>query len=426
MYRSGDGALNIGDDSAESRVRIVGVEIADLVLSLSNLQQTSKVLMSNMASIDSQLQNTVAESERRNRILRGQMDQLRWTNSAWRLGMMGQNFDDKLYALQSYPHAYCGVSVAMRSEQLVIGCSGHDVKVTDSGSVFVFERVKSSDGSRTFEEKYRINPDDGDRADYFGVSVATDGHTLVVGAHLDDDNGENSGSVYVHQRNNNTGIFEETSKLTASVRAAGVNFGQSVALDTNVLFVGADKDVADGISNAGSVYVFERDDMTDAFEEIYKITASDATAGDRFGASVSADKNVLVVGAPNVGNFGSAYVFEKSDTTGIFEEMYKLAASDAVVNCEFATSVAIDGDRLVVGAIGLDAGVVYVFAKDHVANKFIEKYKLVSSDATTGDLFGRSLSIFEDVLVVGSHHDSDQGQSSGSVYVFPFNWQLLL
>jgi hypothetical protein len=99
---------------------------------------------------------------------------------------------------------------------------------------------------------------------------------IAVGAHVDDDNGPDSGSVYVY---NTDGTGEV--KIAASDGAAGDLFGWSVAVSDTKIVVGAIGD-GDSGSLSGSVYVYN----TDGTGEV-KITASDGAAGDRFGYSVA-------------------------------------------------------------------------------------------------------------------------------------------
>jgi hypothetical protein len=101
-----------------------------------------------------------------------------------------------------------------------------------------------------------------------------------------------------------------------------------------------------------------------------KIQASDAQADDLFGFSVAISGDTVVVGAyqedPNsISDAGSAYIFTRSGNT--WTQQAKIQASDAQVNDLFGYSVAIDVDTVVVGAYSEDpnsitgAGAVYIF-----------------------------------------------------------------
>ena len=103
----------------------------------------------------------------------------------------------------------------------------------------------------------KLKASDGARYYSFGVSVSVSGNVAIVGAENDDDNGLYSGSAYVFERDDSTGHWNETSKLTASDGSNGDGFGFSVAVSSNTVIVGAygDDDEGDG---SGSVYTFER------------------------------------------------------------------------------------------------------------------------------------------------------------------------
>ena len=101
--------------------------------------------------------------------------------------------------------------------------------------------------------------------------------------------------------------FNETQKLTASDGAAGDNFGWSVAISGDLAVIGAIEE-DDGGSESGAAYVF---DVTTG-SQLFKLTASDATAGDRFGKSVAVSGNTAIIGARTDDrgkDSGSAYVF---------------------------------------------------------------------------------------------------------------------
>ncbi|MCP4656476.1 MAG: hypothetical protein GY856_13775 [bacterium] len=170
------------------------------------------------------------------------------------------------------------------------------------------------------------------------------------------------------------------------------------------------------------------------WEQIQKLTASDAAAFDHFGFSVATSGDTVVVGAygdADAGNqSGSAYVFERNQGgVGNWGQVTKLTASDAAEYDLFGFSVAISGDTVVVGAKwdddafpsdpDCDSGAAYVFERNQGgADNWGEVTKLTASDADYGDYFGGSVGISGDTVVVGAYGD-DYG--SGSAYVFERN-----
>src|SRR6266498_4028747 len=149
-----------------------------------------------------------------------------------------------------------------------------------------------------------------------------------------------------------------------------------------------------------------------------KLTAGDAASGDQFGAAVGISGEIAVVGAPvddtAAGpNAGSAYVFVRSGTG--WSQQAKLTASDAAAGDIFGFSVAVTGDTVVVGASGdnMLAGSAYVFVRSGTG--WSQQAKLTASDAASGDRFGDAVGISGNTVVVGA---SDAASDAGSAYVF--------
>ena len=112
----------------------------------------------------------------------------------------------------------------------------------------------------SWSELTKLTASDKGADDHFGysVSISSDGSTLAVGAHYEDPNGISAaGSVYIFQNTN--GTWTEVQKLTASDKEAYDRFGTSVSIseDGSTLAVGARYEDPNGISGAGSVYVFQ-------------------------------------------------------------------------------------------------------------------------------------------------------------------------
>ena len=256
----------------------------------------------------------------------------------------------------------------------------------------------------------KITASDGAADDLFGGSVAISGDLAVVGAIKDDDAGRYSGSAYIFKRNGDA--WTEQAKITASDGAANDLFGGSVAISGDYVVVGAYMDDGAGM-DSGSAYIFKRDG--DAWTEQAKITASDGARVHYFGFKVAILGDYVVVGAS--GN--SAYIFKRDGDA--WNEQAKITASDGAADDNFGFSVAISGDYAVVGAhrnddAGTDSGSVYVFK--HNGDAWTEQAKITASDGAANDLFGRSVAISGEYVVVGAHGNDDAGRYSGSAYIF--------
>ena len=330
--------------------------------------------------------------------------------------------ETKLTASDGAADDYFGYSVALDGTTLVVGAYLDDDKSGNSGSVYVYDLTKTINDEE-FERK--ITASDAASGDYFGRFVAIDGNTLVVSSYFDDDNGSESGSVYVYDltKNNRETGFER--KITASDGAVTDRFGISVAIDGNTLAVGAYYDDDNGM-NSGSVYVYDLTKINQSgFER--KITASDGAEFDFFGWSVALDGTTLVVGAygddDNAVNSGSVHVYDLTKTINDEEFERKIIASDGAAGDHFSHSVAIDGTKIVANAYndddnGKDSGSVYVYdLTKNIEDEGFET-KITASDGVNNDLFGISVALNGTTLVVGSNLDDDNGSESGSVYVY--------
>ena len=335
-----------------------------------------------------------------------------------------------------------GISVAVDGDTAVIGAYLDDTTNGDnSGSAYVFTKV-----SGVWRQAAKLTASDGAANDEFGYSVAVDGDTIVVGAHQDDadDQDNNEGAAYVFTEPalgwgdwstlDTDGKAALTVKLTAYQGAANDEFGISVAVNGNTILVGAHQNDADASdNNEGAAYIFTKSSSGwgnapasgDHRVETAKLIASDATAGDEFGISVAVDGDTAVIGAYHddhtddgntIGNAGSAYVFTK--VSGVWSQKAKLIAVDGAANDEFGISVAVNGDMVVVGARQDDTrnGAAYVFTK--VSGVWSQKAKLIASDGAADDEFGISVAVEGDTVVIGAYQDDDNGDLFGSAYVF--------
>lgn len=319
----------------------------------------------------------------------------------------------KLHASDGALLEFFGNSVAISGDTIVVGAffdgdpgmfPWNPAIPDESGSAYVFRY----DGSSWVEEA-KLRASDGAAFDMFGTSVSVSGDTVVVGANGDDDNGAASGAAYVFRFDG--AAWVEEAKLTASDDAAGDRFGSSVSVTGDMVAIGAflDDDIA---VDSGSAYVFRFDGA--AWIEEAKLTASDGASWDDFGIPVSAYDDTVVVGArdddDNGSESGSAYVF-RFDGTDWAEEA-KLTASDAAAVDNFGGTVSVSGDTVIVGASGDDdngdrSGSAYVF--QYAGSGWSEEAKFTASDVAKSDHFGHSASVSGDTIVIGG---------GSSVYVF--------
>jgi hypothetical protein len=306
-----------------------------------------------------------------------------------------------------------GYSAAMSGDVAAIGAVDDDDHGASSGSVYVFR----FDGSDWVQEA-KLLARDGAEGDWFGCSVAISGDVAVIGAFRNDDSGTDSGSAYVYRYDGSSWV-DETKLLPADGVDFGC-FGFSVAVSGDAALIGAPEDDDNGY-RSGSVYVFRYDGSHWNFEA--KLLPDDGVAFDRFGCVVSGCGDAALIGVPedddNGTGSGSAYVF-RYDGVDWFQEA-KLLPSDGATYEYFGYAVGIAGDTAVVSARhdqdnGQQSGSAYVFRFNGLS--WIEEVKLLASDGQPDDNFGYSAAISGDIAVFGVPYDDDNGDYSGSAYVF--------
>ena len=281
--------------------------------------------------------------------------------------------------------------------------------------------ISSLQAQPKFVYVQKITPLDTQVGNYFGQknAIAVSGDTIVVGVDREDFNSTvtQSGAAYVFEYNTLTEHFEQVAKLQADDFAARAWFGISVAIDQDVIVIGA----STANNNAGAVYVFQKPatgwhDMN----QTAKLTASDTASYDYFGEDVAIYKDSIAVGIPQ--NKKAVYIFEKNGASWInAHESAKLTIQKISQFSYPGKSIALDENTLVVGAAAdtNKRGSVFVFEKSGIhwidAN---ETAKLTASDAYDGGRFGSSVAVDGDNIVVGTHYYPFQNNTSGMTYIF--------
>jgi hypothetical protein len=306
-----------------------------------------------------------------------------------------------------------GSCVAISGDFAIVGAITANVGGKSSaGTAYIFERDETT-GNWVFAQQLSdLTPGN---YEYFGTSVAISGDQAVVGAYGGYDAGWMAGAAHIYRRDTDgTWIFIQT--VLASDPVLGENFGNSVAIEGDVVVVGCQK--KDG--NRGAAYVYRRS-SGDTWNLEQKITPSEGAADDYFGHSVAISGQVAVVGATGKDdgektNSGAAYVFEYQFADTTWAQTQRLMANDRETGDGLGASVGISGGVVIVGADGDDSnmGSAYIFSKDPATGLWRQSDKLAADDGAADDRFGASVTVGGDVAVFGAWN-GDNG--AGSAYV---------
>ncbi|MFT5284648.1 MAG: hypothetical protein ACI8TQ_000805 [Planctomycetota bacterium] len=233
----------------------------------------------------------------------------------------------KLTASDAAAGDFFGFSVGIHGNTVIVSAEGTDVNGANSGSAYLFD-------ASTGAELMKLLPSDGAATDFFGTAVAVNQTMAIVGARGDADSGGFlAGSAYLFD----LGTGAQVAKLLATTGAIGDQFGVSVAINGTTALVGAEFAVGN-VANSGSAYTF--DPMSGV--QLAQITVSDGASNDRFGHTVALDGPRIVIGSyldtENGSNSGSAYVIEGQSLLGDASSLSLGTGGALEMNFEAGTS----------------------------------------------------------------------------------------
>jgi hypothetical protein len=358
------------------------------------------------------------------------------------------------------------LELSQSGTRAVIGASFHDANGLDSGAIYVFDKQNNN-----WLQTAKIIGSNTGANDQFGIKVSVSNDVIISTNYLE--------SVYVFEKINNS--WQETTQLTAAMNSG---FGRTIKLYEDTIVISRQlppalliyKQTTDAwqlqqtistSSNTGkyeldiqghrllagdyntgaSYYHFEQSPSCTlnnncSWINAPSISSTDTSQGDGFGISIDISGNRAVIGAyqddDKGENAGAAYVFEYADfgAGSNWRQVKKLVAFDGEANDSFGRSVAIDDNRLIVGAFQddykfvtfdvIDAGAVYVYDFDGTFWQLTQKITSAEGLNSTSDFFGLSIDLDDDRILIGAHGDDENGSNSGATYVYDLignSWQ---
>jgi hypothetical protein len=312
-----------------------------------------------------------------------------------------------------------GVAVALRDDVAAVGAHLDDDNGEDAGAVLSY---RYDPFTMAWSEEAVLLASDGMPGDRFGCSIAMSGDVIAIGAQEADLPGAaDVGAVYVFRYAG--GVWVEEAKITAGDADDDDRFGYSVAIEGDVLIVGAPRDDNTAGDNAGAVYVLRLEG--EEWTEQVKLTDPDGEDGDQFGYSVALSGDVLLVGVifDKESGYDAGAVIAYRDTGSTWEKESTLLASDGGSDHRFGVSVALDGDIAVVGATGHDggaqeAGAAYIFRSAADTTEWVEEARLEPSEPQSGSEFGRAVAVENGCALVGAYHYWAAARRSGAAFVY--------
>lgn len=363
---------------------------------------------------------------------------------------------------------------ARDEDSAAVGVNGNQADDTagNSGAAYVFTRTGT-----TWSQQAYLKASNTEANDNYGVSVGVDGDTIVVGAAAEASastgvNGNQnvngtlaSGAAYVYTRT--AGSWSQQAYLKASNTGFNDRFA-AVAVSGDRIVVGAWGEASqsplgdqanNSASGAGAAYVFARTGTTWTQEAFLK--AGTVATNDRFGWSVAIDGSTIAIGATgddsvatgvggteaddSANDAGAAWVFVRS-AAGEWTRQAYVKASNTRAGQSFGHAIAVDGDRLVVGATGessTDRGVDgpnpsstsaslsgAAFTYTRSGTTWTPEHRLKASNADNSDQLGWSIGVSGGTVVSGAYLErgaatgingdptSNTAMSAGAAYVF--------
>ncbi|PNW35796.1 UNVERIFIED_CONTAM: hypothetical protein BEN50_17195, partial [Euhalothece sp. KZN 001] len=285
-----------------------------------------------------------------------------------------------------------GVSVDIDGKTAVVGAQDYD----DTGAAFIYTK---QDDQWTL--KTTLQPQTLEIGDKFGSSVAIRNNTVVVGA-------AQANNAYVFERlpvreESNSNQVKPAWRQTNLIEGGNFDsFGAAVDVDTTRMVIGA--------PDSEKAFVFQSSLSNNRVNWNLEHTL-DSNAND-FGAAVTLDQETIAVGAPAAGQV-QVYDLDKIDSP---DTLNVGGNSD-----RFGHAIDLSGDWLVVGAPGddNDTGTAYTFQRDN--NQWQQDQEININSSNTGDFFGHDVAIDNDKIVIGAYgHDLDDKTDSGAAYAYGY------
>jgi|GEM_PF-4311367 len=268
----------------------------------------------------------------------------------------------------------------------------------------------------------------GDTADLGGGSIDIDGYTVITGAEQDESSGApNSGAAFIYYKNqggiDNYGLVVE---LTGSDTDAGDQFGAAVAVDGNYAVVGArTAEFSSGFpTETGTAFIFKKDEGgADNWGEVDRLAGA-FTAGSNFGNAVAIEGDIVAIGALGTSVGGQVNVYENDGADNFLAVGAAIPNPTSVAGSRFGTSVALLGDLLFVGADSANSangfsGEVYVFDRNNGGANNWGLIQTITPPVNGQIRFGDNIDANGPYLIISADRETHSGVTwAGAAYLY--------
>lgn len=241
--------------------------------------------------------------------------------------------------------------------------------------------------------------------DSFGVAVAISGTNAIIGA---SGNSSNQGAVYFYSLSANVWSLSQAA-VTDPLGNNGDLFGSAVSISGGTALVGA----SGVLGNEGAAYFFTQGGG--AWTVTSSVADPGAAGGDVFGSAVSVSGTNAVIGASGAANY-SGTVYFYTGSAGTWTQLGQPVVDPSGVAYDyFATSVAMSGTNVVIGALSTAVGYGAVYFYALTGGVWTPGTIISDPNANSGDSFGTSVAMSGFSAVVGA---TGVSSTAGTTYFY--------
>ncbi len=323
-----------------------------------------------------------------------------------------------------------GRSVAVDGDLIAVGAPGDETNGVVKGAVYLFQ--KDLGGPDNWGLLKRVIPTNLSTGAEFGYDVALHADVLAVGARQDSPASNKSGAVFLFGRDESgPGEWGQLARIYPLDASGGTSqFGRCVSLSGDDLAVGAPRNNSypANATEEGAVYVYNRNQGGSGnWGLVQKVVASHTNIAEQFGWDVDILGGFLAVGAPLMqSDAGRVYLFQKDPASNLWEEVVSLVRPASTVSW-FGASLSLDGIGLLVGAphntSGTNIGHAYLYRQNPLnSNSWMLAETVNRPSGSTVGLFGGAVSLFGGFAAIGAPVNLAPVNDRGRVFMYRFKY----